>query len=95
MTAKHTPGPWHTGAEDIAPCIVYGTNGFAICNAVIHHGKHSESESIANARLIAAAPELLEACHKARALLAGSIPEEDQRIVEDSLRAAIAKATGQ
>ena len=40
-----------------------------------------------NARLIAAAPELLEACELAL--------ESDDRAVKDVLRAAIAKAKGE
>lgn len=45
-------------------------------------------------RLFAAAPELLEACEKARALLAGSIEEADQPLIEAALREAIRKAKG-
>lgn len=56
---KHTPGPWHVG--DHRGIIVYDVNGIAIADAKTFHGKHGEGAAEANARLIAAAPELLEA----------------------------------
>lgn len=66
MTTKHTPGPWHVGtngdncARDHAICDgpmviakVYGT-GYPF-------GRGASPQSTANARLIAAAPELYAA----------------------------------
>jgi len=54
-------------------------------------------ESKANARLIAAAPELLEACRTLVSVVEQLIPEESVRGVADVVlyqgRAAIAKAT--
>ncbi len=44
-------------------------------------------------KLFQAAPELLEACYKAKCLLGGTIAESDQDAVEDALREAIRKAT--
>jgi len=58
-THKHTPGPWHADVDDLDP------SGFIITSqqrpyvATVHAGKHNTCE--ANARLIAAVPELLEA----------------------------------
>lgn len=57
--AKHTPGPWRTGGKDGR--IIYAADGFAVADATVFHGRH-EGEHSENARLIAAAPELLEAC---------------------------------
>ena len=55
-------------------------------------GRRDFDEVIANARLIAAAPELLEACKKAEGWLSGWASAEPYI---DVLRAAIAKATGE
>ena len=66
MSEKHTPGPWHvsqlwagyTGAE-----IRAGDTKLAILLINGHNAEHGE----ANARLIAAAPDLLavaQACHR-------------------------------
>lgn len=63
---KHTPGPWHSGT---VPHIVYDMGGWAVCNTITYHGKHEKGEDEANARLIAAAPDLLAALHDAAALL--------------------------
>ena len=88
--SKHTPGPWKARyAPDRAPpvetwCIDWSEDHEEIAEIV--HGE-------ANARLIAAAPELLEA-------LKAIVDEQDARqgyaSVQsyDAARAAIAKATG-
>jgi hypothetical protein len=61
---QHTPGPWHVG-EGRASIIVYASDGYAIANAATYHPKERDLE--ANARLIAAAPELLEAARSVAA----------------------------
>jgi len=50
---KHTASPWHHGGYEIQD-----DKGALICNL---SGWRSEQQTLANARLIAAAPELLEA----------------------------------
>lgn len=85
--AKHTPGPWDENNGR-----VFRGNSGSIC---ILTDQHSFVEYRANARLIAAAPELLEALQ--------SIIEIGKRNTEnpkydgyyDAARAAIAKATGE
>lgn len=52
MSAKHTPGPWQMYADNGISCLV-GPTDTPI--ARVHCG-----DSVANARLIAAAPELLD-----------------------------------
>lgn len=52
MSTKHTPGPWSVDPD--APEYV---TGYQIASTV--QGDHMEPVSEANARLIAAAPELL------------------------------------
>jgi len=59
MTAQHTPGPWHTRKND-ASITAEAPNGTASTVAHVDFSK-SRDEWVANARLIAAAPDLLAA----------------------------------
>ena len=95
--SKHTPGPWNIGwglVWNAARGITSRVSG----EAWKWKNKDGfESESKANARLIAAAPDLLEACEDALASL-DALAEEG--IIEEgkeagTLRAAIAKAKGE
>ena len=52
--SKHTPGPWHIGSNMILKVI----NGSYFSIAEVNDW---EDETVPNARLIAAAPDLLEA----------------------------------
>ena len=87
---QHTPGPWQIWAEITAisrnPCtghtISRGDDVF-ICDAV--------GTSAADARLIAAAPELLAALQAVADYWAGGDVPAD---INAAMRAAIAKATG-
>lgn len=66
MGNKHTPGPWHVGTK--YPCRVISDTDKSIpafCCLPDDEGSESDREK-ANARLIAAAPELLE---RAKALV--------------------------
>ena len=95
--AKHTPGPWvvnpRNAIVDAMP------SGVAVCKLLWPTKERSEAETMANATLIAAAPELLAELRKARDRLAsamrigGSSPEYIAEAVA-SHDAAIAKATG-
>jgi hypothetical protein len=96
-TSAHTPGPWEvngTTIETIAsPSVVIGRAYDAEDSG---GGVESNSEAEANARLIAAAPELLAAL---RGLVEdyegayGGNDEDAPKALTDA-RAAIAKATG-
>lgn len=98
-TAKHTPGPWFANFEAGRYVITY-QGAFGPYRALaITGGFHPDHEG--NARLIAAAPELLEALTAATDALAGGLwdsPTKDEHElcneVIDACRAAIAKATG-
>lgn len=83
--AQHTPGPWRTGGKDGR--IIYAADGFAVADATVFHGRH-EGEHSENARLIAAAPELLAALERIAEL---SYDSEATRVA----REAIAKARGE
>lgn len=88
MEAKHTPGPWHSSSNDRANgLVIYAKDGWAVADARVFHARHTLDEARANVRLIAAAPELLEA-------LQAVVRVADRATVEfDMARAAIAKAT--
>lgn len=97
--ANHTPGPWvanghnvHTRPDESAVCVC------------VSMGTRNNAEASANARLIASAPELLEALEGAIGALEFSrdyhadLGNEDQAFAQSMLDAAlsaIAKARGQ
>lgn len=59
--AKHTPGPWCVAIEDNTP-VIKNADGFHITHTIDDAGYESTGKTMFdNARLIAAAPELLEA----------------------------------
>jgi len=103
--SKHTPGPWHFRVDPIHQgqyFIRVQSYGFAPLATVCDSAALSTEGNRANARLIAAAPELLDELieqDKFLGVLAGTVPlsEKDthRRIAmhRESVRAAIAKAT--
>ena len=85
MNTQHTPGPWvvyDDSNDGKTNCIEIAARGKTV--ARIYHSV--PEEDLPNARLIAAAPELLEALHGL--LLFPNNPRENIKA-----RAAIAKAT--
>lgn len=98
---KHTPGPWVAHQRPSAP-IEYGHHvtthdGLTVCNVTYQlpvsiDGQVVEATRIANARLIAAAPELLEAL-KELMVAADRVSAEPVTWLGKA-RAAIAKAEG-
>ena len=62
-TAKHTPGPWRLGTDHGGDTVRTEDGGaVAVTRVATRDGyAHTEAEDVANACLIAAAPELLEA----------------------------------
>ena len=90
--SKHTPGPWRVEIDD-SPDAAWAWQWPTIVSdeyeVVGTEGMYGDLETdMANARLIAAAPDLLQALQEIvrRDLLAGAIKHD--------ARAAIAKATG-
>jgi hypothetical protein len=78
-TTQHTPGPWSQGEDN--PLNIYG-NHASVANV---HGTHptgarTEEEAIANARLIAAAPELLAALQEAVMVLKWATQEAKGKV---------------
>jgi hypothetical protein len=110
--SEHTPGPWAegrhgaiVGGPDFEFARGAGRKQIAMA-CVVPEGVDGTQEG--NARLIAAAPELLEACKEAlqalEALQGGCTDHEDGTVdaltvwcpeVTEKLSAAIAKAEGQ
>jgi len=94
--SKHTPGPW-TIDGSVRTSINAGTKHIALANfynSVEPEFNVSGEEHEANARLIAAAPELLAALDElVDALTAGYVPQQDGRMLKEA-RALIAKAEG-
>jgi len=100
--AKHTPGPWSLETVQTACGICHKIGPFPwrpgkTRSACIYadYPSHDGSspvdvELLANARLIAAAPDLLEALKLTDAMLSGA--NMNAKVVERKARAAIAKA---
>ena len=91
MSEKYTRGPWKTEGEGIHALI---RGGDATIVAVRHRLPADVHE--ANARLIAAAPELLEALMLAESVYRQNcVNEGEPSSVLDAMQAAILKATGE
>ena len=99
--AKHTPGPWvilkgYDGTVEVSASRPYRINNISagtplICD-VYQHPKFDGFSSQANANLIAAAPELLEALELISRYIEPTAV--DAASMQKVARAAIAKATG-
>jgi len=93
---QHTPGPWTLEKEHL-PIVVNGANGYTVahgCGNPASQYWERNSEAAANARLIAAAPELLAALRNIESVLA-RMTEQNAAMNPFPLaeaRAAIAKA---
>ena len=89
--AKHTPGPWAQQLQSNGVTVRHvqiSADSGDVATAVWKGGEH---ETNANARLISAAPEMLEAL---QLLLNDNHPEQIPFKLWQKVRAAIEKATG-
>lgn len=91
---NHTRGPWHTGHN------VYGHSQLAVMTdhavlvaEVVDWPLEEVTES--NARLIAAAPDLLAACEWLISAIGEGSRDEHMIYAKEQARAAIAKARGE
>ena len=101
--SEHTPGPWITGYSQVVTeynptekrTYGYGCGNDFICD--LNDGEYHEyvnmEEQAANARLIAAAPQLLEACEAALNNIDLNVYDCDK--IERELSEAIAAAKGE
>lgn len=101
MSAKHTPGPWTIDPEGETAWTIESASGTPLCDVYIERDSNNSPtpECEANARLIAAAPEMLVALQNAGNVLAALATGQLKGITADSsalalIRDAIAKATG-
>jgi len=95
MKAKHTPGPWEVSQYCENGCGaqlgIKGKDRTLFWNYRIYTGKgcpnETDVEANANAKLIAAAPDLLNACEKIKTLANGLLDygEVDQAIAGELL----------
>ena len=90
-TSQHTPGPWHSDvpcSRELTCRNIRGNNGEHVAKVGWMDFSEGQEIDLANARLIAAAPDMLEA-------LKAVVRVADRKTDEfDRARAAIAKATG-
>lgn len=93
MQTKFTPGPWHTKREGFSTVYVEARIGGGMIQEVAACGPTAEGseQQEANARLISAAPELLESLDFCARVL-NELRMEGPAL--DAARAAIYKATG-
>jgi len=93
MSNKHTAGPWGTYKD---------ASGYRLLSRSLksdnvfgrfrpHLGSHAHQEQ-ANARLIAAAPELLEACRYFEEVLASLCPAERDALPNDIANVSVLTA---
>ncbi len=90
MTQKHTPGPW-TLIDSSEEIVILDKDGFTICNF------QDVSNDEANAALIAAAPDLLEALKDTKRsieFMPKGIGRGAMAPLYEQVCAAIAKAEG-
>ena len=102
---KHTPGPWEAVSQGMGygiqgdgrnHCVAF-TNTASCSKAALRANVTKDEEEFANARLIAAAPELLEALYN---MVISAVPgmnwtDESGQLMIRNARAAIAKARGE
>ena len=96
---KHTPGPWSVVEHDHAICVQtespkkskFSASRYAVVGGFDRSDPKQLEEARANARLIAAAPELLDALKAAQKKGSRWHPADP---VVQQINVAIAKATG-
>lgn len=87
MSADHTPGPWLYAQEGVTSWGIVKPDGYSIVHLVALLNSTSARELPANARLIAAAPDLLKALQRI------THPAADDADLQNALQ-VIAQATG-
>ena len=98
--AKHTPGPWsYSGISgDFSVMARHGHKRIIVAECVADSAlKPDECDQVdANKRLIAAAPELLDACRMALVQIKQDNEERkaEHRLTQHQIEAAIQKAEG-
>lgn len=98
---SHTPGPWRVIVNPVRGVIVKGPNGVIIASRPLCKEWKRNEELYANARLIAAAPEMYEALEELRDkvwriidLHRDSEARAEANMALERANAALAKARG-
>ncbi len=107
---KHTPGPWELELQKTSavftaigePVAVVGGEATGedvefVIGRLCDYGEHGVEQTTANAHLVAASPDLLEACKAMAGVVEGfpdMISEPSVKACYDMAVAAIAKAEG-
>lgn len=99
MSGVHTPGPWDTNVARLSDGSINVAHVVATDRAsVAQISIYGEEETVANARLIAASPELYSACAEWIAWLDGDGWRDDAADYElkmlGAMRDALVKARG-
>jgi hypothetical protein len=96
MSGKHTPGPWFAVGYQVE---IESETVADICTTNAHlfgqGGLHDDARAMANARLIAAAPDMLEMLEVARDSLEVSNYEGEEDEVLAAIASVIANAKGE
>jgi hypothetical protein len=93
---KHTPGPWTQSAVNPLQIIGPGAVRIAEANCYGEAVLLNRNEAEANARLIAAAPELLAALKRAlNHVIMDGVHQTDAPAARKQIEAAIAKVQGE
>lgn len=93
---QHTPGAWTPASVPLSKCL----HPTIAINAILDGRDNGTVATLsgpgvyANARLIAAAPELLDMLRQVRSFMSSGTPSADESELLDEIVAAIAKATG-
>lgn len=87
---KHTPGPWHS-----RPVGFRGHMEIFTARDDLIAALHLRGETAANARLVAAAPDLLAALLHVMPHVGTNYSGKQRYDILETARAAIAKATGE
>jgi hypothetical protein len=90
MSTQHTPGPWSVVEDRVPSSLEIFADKSAICEC---WRRADVATEMANARLIAAAPELLDALNAMIDEFEGCYADADPTLI--NAKAAIAKATGE
>lgn len=93
MEFKGTPGPWvHAGGNSLTETIGGAINGDGKTLCLVLGKGIGKEKATANAKLMAAAPELLEQLIRLRNKIADHHPDDDDHL--DVVNAVINKALG-
>lgn len=93
MTTTHTPGPWRIDADGVVAGDPEGFQPFGSCGCCGSPwmSGDSDDQKRADARLIAAAPELLTALQEAYSVIVAEVADGEDTPLATSIRELVAK----